>query len=136
MGNSDIKEEPISKKIMATVYLRSKTGLSLLEERKNTIDPTFYLSSSETSQRAVLELKKRGFTIEAQGVTLSISGPPELFEKIFDVKISLEEIKSLNGTRPYPESWFVYRSSNPVMQIKELEDIIEGVVLAKPGAPF
>lgn len=136
MGTSEDKKQSSQKKVMATVYLRSMSGRSLLQEGIIGSDPTPYRSSPVTTQRAILELEKRGFTIEAQGVTLSISGPPELFEKIFDVKISIEEIKRHEPGRTQPRSLFICRSSKPVMKIQELEDFIEGIVLAKPGVPF
>ncbi|MFX0183062.1 MAG: hypothetical protein ACFE95_08280 [Candidatus Hodarchaeota archaeon] len=124
------------KNVMATVYLKSTTGRSLLEEDKAVIDPKPFLPSPETTQRAIAELKKRGFTIEAQGITLSVSGPPELFKKIFDVKITIEKIKSHDLEQTQPQTWLIYRSSKPIMQIAELEDIIEGIVLSTPGIPF
>lgn len=136
MGTSEDKNQSSQMKLMATVYLRSMSGRSLLQEGIAGTDPTPFISSPETIQRAISELKKCGFTIEAKGVTLSISGSPELFEKIFDVKISIEEIKRKGPGQIHPRSWFIYHSSKPVMKIQELEDFIEGIVLAKPGVPF
>ena len=136
MDTSEDKKQSSQKKLMATVYLKSTSGRSLLQEGIAGTDPTPFISSPETIQRAISELKKRGFTIEAKGVTLSISGSPELFEKIFDVKISIEEIKRKDPEQIHPQSWFIYHSSKPVMQLKELEDAIEGIILAKPGIPF
>ncbi|MFX1476741.1 MAG: hypothetical protein ACFFCI_01290 [Promethearchaeota archaeon] len=136
MSTSEDKKQSSHKKVMATVYLKSSSGRSLLQEGIIGNDPVLYQPSSITTQRARLELEKLGFTIEAQGVTLSISGPPELFEKIFDVKISIEEIKRYEPGRSQPLSSFIYRSSKPVMRIKEFEDFIEGIVLVKPGVPF
>lgn len=136
MGASEDKKQSSQKKVMATVYLKSTSGHSLLQEGIAGTDPTPFISSPETIQRAISELKKHGFTIEAKGVTLSISGSPELFEKIFDVKISIEEIKRKDLGQIDPQSWFIYHSSKPVMQLKELEDLIEGIILTKPGVPF
>ena len=136
MGTSEDKKQSSQKKLMATVYLRSMSGRSLLQEGIAGIDPKPFISSPETIQRVISELKKRGFTIEAKGVTLSISGLPELFEKIFDVKITIEEIKRKDPGQIHPQSLFIYHSSKPVMQLKELEDAIEGIILAKPGIPF
>ena len=134
------KEEPeqhIPGVLMATVYLKSKTGRSLLQERKAIpTDPAPYLPSPETIQKAMTELQQRGFTIEAQGVTLSISGPPELFEAVCNVKVSFEEtmVQEIGQTRP--RTRLVHRNSQLVMKIQGLEDIIEGIIFAIPGVPF
>jgi hypothetical protein len=134
------KEEPEQHRpeiLMATVYLKSKTGRSLLQERKPMLaDPAPYLPSSETIQKAITELQQRGFTIEAQGVTLSISGPPELFEAVCSVKVSFDETKVQEPGQIRPQTRLVYRSSQLVMKIHGLEDIIEGIIFAIPGVPF
>jgi hypothetical protein len=117
--------------ILATVYLKSQTGRSLLGDRHSrTAEITAYLPSAESIEKAAIELEKLGFKIEARGVTLSISGPPCLFERLCGVKISGDgsietaELKSLyvNG-------------GDPVLHIKQLNNIIEGIVLARPGIP-
>jgi len=136
MKSSGKRRQNEQENVMATVYLKSTTGRSLLEENKAITDPKPFLPSPETIQRAIAELKKRGFTIEAQGITLSVSGPPELFKKLFDVKITIEKTKSHDLTKTQPQTLFVYRSSKPIMQIAELENIIEGIVLSTPGIPF
>ena len=123
--------------IMATVYLRSQSGQSLMSlAGKPPKDLAPYLATPETRQTAISELEELGFTIEAQGVTLSISGPPELFEQVCNVEISMETIQSptpdISQSRPFN----IPRSSEPVMRIPELENVIEGLVLATPGVPF
>ena len=123
--------------IMATVYLRSQNGQSLMQiSEKPPRDLKPYLATSETVQTAIAELQKLGFTIEAQGVTLSISGSPELFEQVCDVEISLETIQTPIPDISRSRTLSIPRSSQPVMQIPELENVIEGLVLATPGVPF
>jgi hypothetical protein len=97
--------------MMATVYLRSRSGRSLLRAKKVPADPTPYLPSPGTLDRAVGALERLGFTIEARGATLSISGPPELFSRVC--------VTSAAG-----------------MAIPGLEDVIEGITPAIPGVPF
>ncbi len=126
-----------SKVVMASVYLRARTGRSLLQEGKpppRELQP--FLATPETVQKAVSELRQRGFNIEAQGVTLSISGPPELFERLCGVKITVEEITIRDSKSTHPWIQLVCRSSRRVMNIKGLEDLIEGIVLMTPGVPF
>jgi hypothetical protein len=122
---------------MATVYLKSQSGRSLLHEYKTApIDPEPYLPSQETTKRAIAELQLLGFKIEARGITLSISGLPELFEQICDVKISLEERTVYEPGKKEPLKKFVFISSQPVMRIKGLNDIIDGIVISSQGIPF
>lgn len=109
---------------MATVYLRSRTGRSLLEKGSAApVDPTPYLPAPETAARAAGELRKRGFTIEGEGATLSISGARELFERECGVTIT----EAADG------SW---SASERVMHIADLEEFIEGIVPAVGGALF
>ncbi len=120
------------KMVMATVYLKSVTGFSLLKESKSALqNPKFYLADEQTVQQAVYELEKRGFTLESRGAALSISGAPELFEKHCQTKISLKEVKNRKSGHRH-----VWQSSEPVMYIQGLEDIIDGIVLAVSGVSF
>ena len=82
------------------------------------------------------ELERLGFTIEGRGVTLSISGRPELFEKHCGTKVWLEEIEYQQPGQVQPETIITYRSAESEMHIKGLEQIIEGIVLTAPGVPF
>ncbi len=99
-------------------------------------DPGLYLADPETVQEAVTELRQRGFTIEAQGVTLSISGPSELFERVCGVEILFEKTMEQEPGQAQSRTRLAYRSSRPVMQIKGLEGIIEGIVFTTQGVPF
>lgn len=123
--------------LMATVYLKSHSGRSLLRECKAApIDLKPYLPSSETIDQAVAELQQLGFKIEARGVTLSISGPPELFEQTCGVKISLEEKTIHEPREAKPKTQLIFKSSQPVMHIQKLHDIIDGIVVSIPGIPL
>ena len=35
-----------------------------------------------------------------------------------------------------PETQLVFKSSQPVMHIKQLDDVIDGMILSTPGIPF
>ncbi len=107
---------------MATVYLKSHTGRSLLRERAPA-DPGPFLPGPETLEKAAREFQRLGFTIEGRGATLSISGPAELFEQTCGVQI----------TETPGEGW---KSSQPVMHIAGLEDLVDGIVVAVRGIPF
>ena len=146
-NNGNSKDD--KKTIMATVYLKSKTGHSLIQAEKVGTDTSNlymyrpssattskFLPSKETKELAIVELKKLGFTIEAKGVTISISGTIELFEKTFNVTISSEKIIVDDTISKVPRDLTIYKSSKSVMQIEELEEIIDGIVLATPAFPF
>lgn len=123
--------------VMATVYLKSERGRSILREGKAApIDPRPYLPSSANMKKAVAGLERLGFKIEARGVTVSISGPPELFERTCGVTISLEERMVHEPREAKPETQLVFKSSQPVMHIKQLDDVIDGMILSTPGIPF
>ena len=126
-----------SKIVMATVHVKSQSGRSLLREGKSApIDPRPYLPSSANMDKVVTELERLGFKIEAQGVTLSISGPPELYEQTCGVKISLEERTVHEPREAKAKTQLIFKSSQPVMHIKQLDDVIDGIVISIPGIPF
>ncbi len=137
MLDTNKHKQQVPKIVMATVFLKSKTGRSLLDKIGNVPgEPKQYMATTETFQKAISELKQHGFTIEAEGITLSISGLPEQFEQSCGIKMSYEEIQISEPGKTQPGTKLVYRASKPVMQIQGLEDIIEGIVLAIPGVPF
>ncbi len=90
-----------------------------------------YRPATESVARATSELAARGFAVEAIGVTLSISGPRELFERECGVILTRVE-RNLEGGHPIR----YWQSSKPVMRFPGLEDVIEGVALATPAAPL
>jgi hypothetical protein len=132
--------EPVPVKpkvVMATVYLKSQSGRSLLQEQKAApIDSRPYLPSSETISRAISELQRLGFKIEAQGVTLSISGPSDLFEQTCGVKISVEERIVHEFGKAEPTKQLMYKSSQTIMHIPGTDEIIDGIMLSIPAIYF
>ncbi len=126
------RKAPEKDTVMATVYLRSASGKSLLQiGRAGPMDVGPYRPAEASVARATGELTRRGFTVEAIGLTLSISGPRELFERECGVILTRVESR-LEGERPIR----FWQSSRPVMQIAGLEDVIEGITLATPAAPL
>jgi hypothetical protein len=122
--------------MMATVYLRSQSGLSLLNEKSAApLHPERYAPSPETVEQALHALQELGFRIEARGMTLSISGPVALFEEKCHVRISRMET-TRNEPGKGDERTNSLKSDEPVMNIPDLDDVIEGIVIATPGIPF
>ncbi len=125
-------EKKKTRMLMATVYLKSKTGQSLIDEGPIT-KISRYLPTEEVRKEAKEELEKRGFKIEGEGVTLSISGPVELFERTCNTSITKVEVPRGTGS---PEKVAVYKSAQKVMRIEGLEDLIEGLVIAGKAVQF
>ncbi len=107
---------------MASVYLRSRSGRSLLREPAPS-DPEPFLAPPEQVETAARALERLGFTIEDRGVTLSVSGHPDLFEETCGVRVRAARAGG----------WV---SSQPLMRIPGLQDLIEGMVVTVPGVPF
>lgn len=129
--------EPEPHLVMATVYLKSRSGRSLLQADQGALtDPTSYMPDPVTVEKAVIELELLGFTIEGRGVTISISGPIELFEEVCNTRITVEKVPDNLALEIGSQIKHIYRSSEQVMQISELEEIIEGIALAAPGVAF
>ena len=123
--------------LMATVYVKSRSGRSILHEGRDALnDHRPYLPSSEIMDKVAAELQQFGFKIEGKGVTLSISGPPELFEQCCGVQISLEEKTIYLPGEEKPGTKFIFKSSQPVMHIQKLHDFIDGIVVSTPGIPL
>jgi hypothetical protein len=47
--------------------------------------------AEETIKEAIIHLQELGFSVSPGGITLTISGEPALFEKLFKVKIFVEK---------------------------------------------
>ena len=114
--------------VVATVYLRSASGRSLLEAESMALtDVEPYRPAEGSVARATGELTLRGFKVEAVGLTLSISGPRALFER--ECSVVLTQVENRVDKR-LVRFW---RSSEPVMHIPALDDVIEGITLAVPA---
>jgi hypothetical protein len=100
---------------MATVYLRSVSGKSLLTDTPTAATIHTFRPAPDIVAYVKQVLTDRGFTIESEGITLSISGPQSLFEKH-------GTIQELHGKE--------------FMKIKNLDRYIDGIEFAVPGAPF
>ena len=129
MSTSDVTASDF---VMATVYLRSASGRSLLKAESTALtDVGPYRPADRSVARATSELARRGFRVEGVGLTLSISGPREVFERECGVTLTRIETR-LEGKRLVP-SW---RSTEPVLHIPMLDDVIEGITLAIPSVLF
>lgn len=108
--------------ISAEVILKSKSGRSLASED---VLPTsenieeFY-PSNETINEATLKLRSLGFDVTSGGLSITVVGKPELFEKVFDTRIDISSTKQ--GTT-------INFNREPVIP-PSLENIVEKVVFS------
>jgi subtilase family serine protease len=47
--------------------------------------------AEETIKQTIMHLRELGFSVSPGAITLTISGEPELFEKVFQAKITIEK---------------------------------------------
>lgn len=88
-----------TKKVSAIIFLKAPGGLSLARETKPITSQNIkdYRPEQETVTKAVQGLQELGFTVpeasqeNSKIITLTITGQPELFEKVFDVKLKIEK---------------------------------------------
>ena len=83
------KASPIS----AEVILKSKSGRSIASAEQNITAANIeeFRPAEETIKQAIIHLDELGFAVSPGGITLTISGEPALFEKVFKVKIIIEK---------------------------------------------
>lgn len=77
--------------------------------------------SAETAARAQAELQRLGFSVDASGLTLTITGSPELFQRVFGVAAEISQ--EPRGPR--------VRTRGQVTVPESLSEVVETVVF--PG---
>ncbi|MFH1215245.1 MAG: hypothetical protein V1706_01955 [Pseudomonadota bacterium] len=98
---------------MATVYMHAPSGRSMVTDAPSAAGVKSYQPLPETVEIVKKALVDLGFSIEAEGVSLSISGPPALFDKYCSPK---------------------HVPGRDFFEIKELGSFIEAIEFAVPGA--
>jgi hypothetical protein len=83
------KASPIS----AEVILKSKSGRSMASGEENITAANIeeFRPAEETIKQTIIRFQELGFAVSPGGITLTISGEPALFEKVFKVKINIEK---------------------------------------------
>ena len=84
--------------ISAEVMLKSKTSKSMVDTEADKITSQNieqFRPDSKTVEATKHKLQELGFEVPSYaGVTLTILGKPELFEKVFDVNLTLNDAKT------------------------------------------
>jgi hypothetical protein len=77
---------------------------------------------------AEAELRRQGFNVSGPGVTLTITGPQTLFEKTFQIKLSVEQDAATRR--------MIVRPSGEVVIPASLQSAVEAVVFPEPPEYF
>lgn len=112
--------------VSAEVILRSETGRSLARSDVaiTAVNVEEFTPAVETIAKATSHFRKLGFKVDRGDLTLTLSGSPSLFEKVFKVRLALEEV---DATESAPGGVIV--SSNGELVVPEsLKDAVEEVV--------
>ena len=91
-------EKQYANKISAEVILKSKTNQSMVDTPDMVTSEHIeqFRPDSKTVEKAKNKLQELGFEVSSfSGITLTVVGKPELFEKIFDVKLTISDIKGI-----------------------------------------
>ncbi len=127
-----------SEKVMASVILKSRSGLSVRRDPEkfslNSID-AFRPEAGKVDDVAG-RLAEAGFTVETQtAVGLSFSGPAALFESEFSIRVRRRKMLIREPDAPVRELSF-FEASQPGFMSSRIEAAAEEVRLAVPGIPF
>ncbi|MFX0183063.1 MAG: S8 family serine peptidase [Candidatus Hodarchaeota archaeon] len=128
----------VNEKVIASVTLKSKSGLSIFKDIDkfsfSTLDD--FRPEADNIEQVSNLLIEAGFKIETQTeVGISFSGPKELFESEFSVTIRPREVKiGAPGAEQRAVSFF--EASQPMMISDRIAPLAETVQLAIPGVPF
>jgi subtilase family serine protease len=110
--------------ISAQAILKSSSGRSMTDASEITaqnIDE--FRPSRETLEQVIREFKNLGFDVLPDGITITITGDLKLFEQVFKVKITQENIAG--GDRSI-------KSNNDPVLPKSLRQLVEKVVFVPP----
>jgi subtilase family serine protease len=83
--------------------------------------------AEETIKEAIIRLQELGFSVSPGGITLTISGEPSLFEKVFTVKI----IKEKQDTAS-----LIIRTDRQISIPASLSNLVENVEFIPPPIFF
>ena len=119
-----------SSTISAEVILRSKTGRSLAapDVAVRAANVKEFMPAPETVAKAKRELEKLGFAVSQTGVTLTLTGEPERFERVLGVRLSFKRHSQTGQSIVHCEGEVVIPES--------LRDVVETIVFPEPPEFF
>ncbi|GAB3642326.1 protease pro-enzyme activation domain-containing protein [Spirosoma arcticum] len=115
-----------TERMYAQVVLKAPTSQSITKttataDQMNTLQP-----DSTTVAQATVALENAGFRIEQPGVTLSVSGPKQRFESIFQIRLTAYK----QGGETY------YRTDKPATIPASMQATVDAIVFAEPRQYF
>ncbi len=112
--------------ISAEVILKTKNGKSMINEDIPITSENIeqFQPSPDTIENATSILEKLNFTVFNNNYTLTIQGKAELFEKVFNAKITVEKNTFTGKTTIKPDRELNIPDT--------LDNIVEGVVFTPP----
>ena len=116
--------------ISAEAILKSKTGRSLSRSDVaiTSANVSEFIAAPETVAGAKQRLEELGFSVSESGVTLTLSGDPERFERVFGVRLSFKKHPQTGEKNAYCEGEVVIPDS--------LRDVVEAIVFPEPPEFF
>lgn len=115
-----------TERIYAQVVLKAPTGQSVTKTMATADQVGSLQPESTTVAQATAALEKAGFQIEQPGVTLSISGPKQRFESIFQIRLTAYK----QGGEMY------YRPDKPATIPALMQATVDAIVFAEPRQYF
>jgi hypothetical protein len=125
-------------KVMASVTLKSRSGLSVFKDFKKFSFSRLndFLPKTDQVDKVVNLLEQAGFTIEAQtDVGVSFSGAKDLFQSEFGIAIRPKKMMLRSFGQPQREIPF-YQASQQMFNSNRIAPLTETVKLSIPGIPF
>ena len=126
--------------VYAEASTKSIGGTSLFEFSRPITDevvPDFY-SESEVVDTAIVRLQAEGFEVyQTNNITVTIGGPPELYEKVFKTKLHTEERPVTKELRKKDTATFIDTKDTEISGLidtskSSLKDLLEGVAINEP----
>ena len=114
------------KTLYAQAVLISPTGRSVTDENVTTKNIRSLLPADQTKETVSAYLQKKGFTVNKEGPSLSISGKKSLFEKTFDCSLRLT---SKNGQE------YTTAITKPIIPTA-LRSLLKEIVFGEPSEYF
>jgi hypothetical protein len=116
--------------ISAEALLRSRTGRSLArpDEPITAENLEAFSPTEQTVAEATRRLEDLGFEVSHSGVTLTVLGEPVRFERVFEIKLTVE-----GGER---EGFSTVRSESRPVIPDSLKGLVEEIVFPEPPELF
>lgn len=108
--------------LFAEVVLLAPSGKSILDKPATTKNLKALQPNKDALSIVRAYFTKEGFNVNGEGVSLTISGKKELFEKVFKFSIALKEVNKVN---------YASAISSPIIPVG-IKPIVKTIVFGEP----